>query len=54
MLELGEHPKVVQQILGHSKIAVTLDTYTHVSLDLEKRATEKLNQALIERKIPPT
>lgn len=54
MLELGEHPKVVQQMLGHSKIAVTLDTYTHVPLDLEKRAAEKLNQALIERKIPPT
>jgi len=54
MLELGEYPKVVQQMLGHSKRAVTLDTYTHVSLDLEKHATEKLNQALVERKIPPT
>ncbi|TDA70115.1 MAG: hypothetical protein D9V47_02910 [Clostridia bacterium] len=25
MLELGESPKVVQQILGHSRIAMTLD-----------------------------
>jgi integrase len=46
MLELGESPKVVQAVLGHSKISTTLDTYSHVSLDLEKRAAAKLNAAL--------
>jgi integrase len=46
MLELGESPKTVQMILGHSNIATTLDTYSHVSLDLEKRAAARLNAVL--------
>jgi integrase len=47
MLELGESPKTVQTMLGHSRVAVTLDIYSHVSLDLEKRAVAKLNAALL-------
>ena len=31
MLEQGESPKVVQEILGHSRITHTMDTYSHVS-----------------------
>ena len=46
MLELGESPKTVQVMLGHSQISTTLDTYSHVSLDLEKRAASRLNMAL--------
>jgi integrase len=46
MLELGESPKVVQAVLGHAKISPTLDTYSHVSLDLEKRTAAKLNAVL--------
>ena len=45
-LEQGVSPKVVQTMLGHSSIAVTLDIYSHVSLDLEKQAAAKLNAAL--------
>ena len=26
----GVHPKFVQELLGHSTIAITLDTYSHV------------------------
>jgi integrase len=47
MLELRESPKTVQTMLGHSKIATTLDIYSHVSLDLETRAAARLNEALI-------
>jgi integrase len=43
MLELGESPKTVQTMLGHATITITLETYSHVSLDLEKRAAAKLN-----------
>jgi integrase len=25
------HPKVVQELLGHSTISLTLDTYSHVA-----------------------
>lgn len=33
LLRLGVHPKVVQERLGHSTIAMTLDTYSHVLPD---------------------
>jgi integrase len=46
MLELGESPKTVQTMLGHSRVAITLDIYSHVSLELEKKAAAKLNAAL--------
>jgi hypothetical protein len=34
-------------MLGHSRVAITLDIYSYVSLDLEKRAAAKLNAALM-------
>ena len=46
LLEQGVSPKVVQTMLGHSNIAVTLDIYSHVSLDLEKQAAATLHAAL--------
>jgi integrase len=49
MLELGESPKTVQTMLGHSRVAITLDIYSHVSLELEKKAAAKLNAALTRR-----
>jgi integrase len=49
MLELGESPKTVQTMLGHSRVAITLDIYSHVSLELEKKAAAKLNAALTGR-----
>jgi integrase len=30
LLEAGVHPKVVSEALGHSSVAITLDTYSHV------------------------
>ena len=30
LLGAGEHPKIVSERLGHSSIALTLDTYSHV------------------------
>ena len=46
MLEQGVSPKVVQTMLGHGSIAVTLDIYSHVSLALERQEAAKLNAAL--------
>ena len=42
---VGESPKTVQTMLGHSCVAITLDIYSHVSLELEKKAATKLNAA---------
>ncbi len=30
LLERGVHPRIVQELLGHSTITLTLDTYSHV------------------------
>ena len=46
MLELQESPKTVQALLGHSSVAITLDIYSHPSLELETRAVSRLNAAL--------
>lgn len=43
LLEMGEHPKVVQEMLGHSKVSMTLDTYSHIVPGLKEKAAAKLN-----------
>lgn len=30
LLEMGQHPKYVQELLGHASIGITLDTYSLV------------------------
>lgn len=42
-LKEGVHPKVVQEMLGHSQIAVTLDTYSHVLPTMQKEAAAKID-----------
>ncbi|MGA9594869.1 MAG: tyrosine-type recombinase/integrase, partial [Acidimicrobiia bacterium] len=37
-LESGIHPKVVQERLGHSSIAMTMDQYSHVIEGLDRQA----------------
>jgi integrase len=46
LLELGENPKTVQTLLGHSRISITMDIYAHVSLETETKAVAKLIAAL--------
>lgn len=46
LLLLDEHPKVVQERLGHSTIAMTLDTYSHVVPGLQEKAAAKLSSVL--------
>jgi integrase len=49
LLFQGVHPKVVQEILGHSQISVTLDTYSHVLPALHRDAADKLDQLFGQR-----
>ena len=46
MLTAGITPKVAQQILGHSEISTTLDTYSHVLKRVEIDAAEKLDKQI--------
>jgi integrase len=39
-LKAGVHPKVVSERLGHSSIAITLDTYSHVMPGMGREAGE--------------
>ena len=45
MLKQGIHPKIVQERLGHSTIAVTLDTYSHVAPGLQEAAAKRFDEA---------
>ncbi len=46
MLKQGIHPKIVQERLGHSSIAITLDTYSHVAPGLQEAAAQRFDDAL--------
>jgi integrase len=41
LLELGEHPKVVQERLGHSTITTTMNIYGHVTPTMQKSAIDR-------------
>jgi integrase len=41
-LAAGVHPKVVQERLGHSTVAFTLDRYSHVLAGLQEEAAERV------------
>ena len=43
-LAMGVHPKVVQEILGHSVIGTTMDTYSHVLPSLQREAMDKMDK----------
>ena len=46
MLSGGEHPKVVQEMLGHSNISMTMDTYSHVLPTMQRAAVDRLGDLL--------
>jgi integrase len=50
LLAQNVHPKIVQERLGHSSIAITLDLYSHVMQGLQGEAVAKLD-SLISREI---
>jgi integrase len=43
---LDVHPRVAMQILRHSKIAVTMEVYTHIPSEATRRALRKLGKHL--------
>jgi integrase len=46
MLAAGVHPKVASERLGHSKVGITLDLYSHVLPGMQEDAAAKVDAAL--------
>jgi integrase len=46
LLDLGTPPHIVQEIVGHSAIEVTMTIYAHVSLEDKRQALAKLGAVL--------
>jgi integrase len=46
MLSSGVHPKIASERLGHSKVGITLDLYSHVLPGMQEDAAAKMDIAL--------
>jgi len=46
LLGSGVHPKVASERLGHSKIGITLDLYSHVMPGMQEDAAQRVDEAL--------
>jgi integrase len=44
LLTKGVHPKIVQEMLGHSTISITLDTYSHVLPNMQGEAVRAMEE----------
>jgi integrase len=49
LLVQGVSPRVVMDLLGHSQIGLTMNTYSHVIPDLRQDAADRIDQLLGER-----
>ena len=45
LFKMNVHPKIVQELLGHSNISITLDIYSHVLPGMQKDAISNLDKA---------
>lgn len=46
LLVAGVHPKVVQERMGHTTIALTMDIYSHVLPSMQQEVAEKIDEML--------
>ena len=49
LLAMGIHAKVVQELLGHSNIAITLGVYSHVLPSMQQDAVEKMSNLFTQQ-----
>jgi integrase len=48
MLANGEHPRIVQERLGHADVSTTLNRYSHVTPDMQRDAADRLEAAIVK------
>jgi integrase len=53
LLAMGIHPKITQEMLGHSNIAMTMDVYSHVLPGMQQEAIDRLNEVMEKQKNVP-
>jgi integrase len=46
LLSRSVHPRIVQELLGHATISITLDTYSHVLPGMGDQAADAMDDAL--------
>ena len=46
LLAQGVSPRVIMEILGHSQVSLTLNTYSHVLPALQREAAARINAVL--------
>lgn len=46
LLAQGVHPRIVMEMLGHSQISLTMNTYSHVIPALQREAAEQVDALL--------
>jgi integrase len=51
MLLENINPKVVSETLGHSSVAITLDTYSHVLPSMQRDSADRMNRLLQAAKV---
>jgi integrase len=51
LLSAGTHPKVASEMLGHSTVVLTMDTYSHVLPTMQAQAAETMERLLVSQKV---
>jgi integrase len=46
MLANNVHPKIVQERLGHADVSMTLNRYSHVTMDMQRDAADQFDAAM--------
>ena len=41
---MGENPKVVSKRLGHARVGITLDIYSHTNEEMQKRTANRFGE----------
>jgi integrase len=49
LFAMGVHPKIVQELLGHSSVVITMDVYSHALPSMHQEAMRKMDDIFRER-----
>ncbi|MFP5111412.1 tyrosine-type recombinase/integrase [Bacillaceae bacterium C204] len=43
LMRMGENPKVVSERLGHARVGITLDIYSHTNEEMQKNTADRFD-----------